>query len=249
MPFVGRLLLRATTWRPHDVEVFCRRVYLSVAVVCTWQDTSGYLSWHQESDKNLERQVVSVYQKLLRLIETLIFVSIVMIATYLTCSLVLDRQNILLLAVPAGVGVLVFVWRIRKIPEFWEWGLSHDERIRKYSRELSKDRLEKLSPEDYEKYVNNQHFRNLNWENRAAQRNKKFFSKEFWRRLKSQADSFMNSKIVDLICFVLGPVLAVYGLVSFISVDTLFLYQTDSKILIVTGVALLAIGFVRRLWK
>lgn len=57
-------------------------------------------------------------------------------------------------------------------------------------------------------------------------------------------------KFLDIIFFVVGPVLTVFFLFSFISPRTGILYYPDeSKIGIAVGIALICIGFLRIYWR
>ena len=61
------------------------------------------------------------------------------------------------------------------------------------------------------------------------------------------------SRLFDLICFVVGPMLAAYHIFNFYySYSELsggkFYYSDDSKLFIAIGVALTCIGFLRKYW-
>lgn len=164
---------------------------------------------------------MSIYPKILRLIELFMIVSLVMIGVNLLSESLLGKESVLTTFLPIAVGVFVLVWRVRVTPEFREWGQTYEQRISEYSSKLSEDRL-----------------------NSSRRKNDTLDGLE-----RGALRGHMNSKIIDFTSFVIGPIMCVYGLLSFVSVDTVFMYRNDSKFLIAAGVGLTAFGIVRRKWK
>lgn len=200
---------------------------------------------------NIGRDAMDLYVKLLRGVELIILVAVSMIAAFMVCTQFFGRDSWLSIALPLIVGAVVLVWRVRRIPEFWEWGLTHEQRLKRYSAQLSEERLKSLSAEEYEKYKNDVYSKNYGWERHYQHENPK--DKELIQMLLQKAAAAVNaviaSKIFDVLCFVGGPVLAAYGLFSFLSVDSLFIYNHSSKTMIASGVGLVGFGVVKRLWN
>ena len=55
-------------------------------------------------------------------------------------------------------------------------------------------------------------------------------------------------RLFDLLCFVLGPVLIVVGLLDFSYRRDSYYYSDDTAIVVAVGVALVCLGFLRRHW-